>query len=35
MMRRIAASIAFLIVLLTLLAPAAKGADRTVNFYNW
>ncbi|HJZ21990.1 MAG TPA: extracellular solute-binding protein, partial [Bradyrhizobium sp.] len=34
-MRRIAASIAFLIVLLTLLAPAAKAADRTVNFYNW
>jgi putrescine transport system substrate-binding protein len=32
MMRRIAASIAFLLVLL---APTAKAADRTINFYNW
>jgi putrescine transport system substrate-binding protein len=35
MMRRVAASIAFLIVFLALLAPAAKAADRTINFYNW
>jgi putrescine transport system substrate-binding protein len=32
---RAAASIASLVALLVLFAPAAKAADRTVNFYNW
>jgi putrescine transport system substrate-binding protein len=35
MTRRLAVSLVFFAALLVLLAPAAKAADRTVNFYNW